>query len=420
MGEFNITGGHKLHGELKILGAKNSILPILAGTILNKGESIISNVPRLSDTFIALEILEHLDCTYTFEKDILIINSSNVSNNVIPIDLVQKMRSSIIFLGSLISLFGYCKICYPGGCKLGKRPIDLHLDNLKKLGVTILEVDDILICTANKIIGADLNLTFPSVGATENLILASVFCLGETNIINPAKEPEIIDLVHFLNSMGCNIQGVGTNCITIKGVSSLYNCEHKVVSDRIVAGTYLVAAAITDGSILLDNVNISYLQSTLDVLNQLGYYIRSYEKDNKVFITTQNKKLSLPLLETKPYPGFPTDMQSQFMALLCVSNGVSTIKETLFESRNMNVSELNKLGANIIIGENQTSIITGVNNLVGNTVYAKDLRGGASLIIAGLVASGVTTVKNSEHIERGYEDITRDLTILNGNITYSN
>lgn len=420
MSEFQVIGGNKLYGEIGISGAKNSILPILAGSILNKNECIIENVPKLTDTYVALEILTHLGCTCYLDGSTLVVNSIGIVNREIPFKLIQKMRSSIIFLGSLISLFGYCKLCYPGGCNLGKRPIDLHISNLKKLGIKIDDDGETLICYTNKIVGTNLNLTFPSVGATENLILASVFNNGSVNIINPAKEPEITDLQNFLNSMGCKVNGAGTNCITIRGVipSTLKANNHRIIPDRIVAGTYLVAGAITEGAIILNKININHLNSTLNLLSRLGFYVKKYEKEGKVFLSGSNKKLSIPLLETSPHPGFHTDMQSQVMSLLCISNGVSNIRETLFEARNMNVPQLNNMGANIITKENQISQITGVEQLRGATVYASDLRGGASLILAGLVAEGKTIIKNPGHILRGYENIAKDLTALNGNVKF--
>ncbi len=418
MGEYKVIGGNKLYGEVTVEGAKNAVLPILASTILNKGQNVIHNVPMLLDTKIALQILEYLGCTYKIEGNTVTIDSSGVNNFDMPIELVKKMRSSIIFMGALISVFKECNISSPGGCKLGKRPIDLHLKNLKQLNININDEGDTIICNTNEIIGNTIELSFPSVGATENLILASVFAKGETVIKNPAQEPEIIDLQNFLNRAGANIKGAGTNEIVIKGVKRLLDVEYTVMPDRIVAGTYLVGAIMTKGDILLSNVNCSDMQPIIDVLKQTGVRIKKYDKENKISLSSYGIINAIEKIETNPHPKTPTDMQSQFCAMLSIANGKSIVIENLFEDRNKHVAELNKMGANITDLDNRTFIIDGVDELTGQIVEAKDLRGGASLILAGLVAKGETVIKNSEHIERGYVEIQKKLRNLGANIKY--
>ncbi len=419
MGAYRIVGGNRLEGTIDIEGAKNAVLPILASTILNKGESILKNVPMLRDTKIALEILEHLGCTYSIEGTTVIVNSKNINNFNMPIELVKQMRSSIIFMGALLSAIGECKISLPGGCKLGKRPIDLHLDNLKKLNVEILQKDDIIYAKTNGVVGNRINLTFPSVGATQNLILASVFCDSETIILNPAKEPEIIDLQNYLNEAGAKVVGAGTDKIVIKGVKKLNDVVYNIMPDRIVAGTYLVAGVMTAGEILLNNINYNDMKNITEIIEKTGAKIKVYD-NNKILVQGNEKIKSINKIETNPHPKTPTDMQSQFMAMLSIARGRSRIKENLFENRNKQIIELVKMGADIYQIDSTTSVINGVSGLQGKTVYAQDLRGGASLILAGLVASGETKVENSEHIQRGYVKIEEKLSNIGANIKYIN
>ncbi len=418
MGEYRIIGGNALHGEIQIEGAKNAVLPILASTILNRGENVIKNVPMLKDTEIALEILNSLGCSYKKEGTTVIINSENINNFNIPVELVKKMRSSIIFMGALISVLNQCILSYPGGCKLGKRPIDLHIDNLKKLNINIEQKDDLIYCETNEVIGNTINLSFPSVGATENLILASVFAKGETVILNGAKEPEIVDLQEFLNKAGANIKGAGTDKIVIKGVKKLNDVKHTVMPDRIVAGTYLVAGVMTKGEILISGVNCNHLKNITEVIQKTGSTIKQYD-NNKILIKGNEVIKCIDVIETNPHPKTPTDMQSQFMSMLSIADGRSKIKENLFENRNKQVTELVKMGANIYQVCNKTSVVNGVKQLEGKTVYAQDLRAGASLILAGLVAKGETVVKNSEHIERGYVKIEEKLSKVGAKIKFS-
>ncbi len=416
MGEYHIIGGKKLLGEVNIKGAKNAILPIVAATVLNEGISIIYNWPDISDINIATKILEEIGCTVKYEKEALVIDSRQINTEVVPEKLVSKMRSSIIFLGAILGRLNKCTISYPGGCELGARPIDLHLKGLKSLGVNINESNGNIICETKKLEGGKVHLDFPSVGATENIMLASVLATGETIITNPAREPEIIDLQNFLNKMGAKVKGAGTGKIVIKGVKKLQNVEYTVMPDRIVAGTYLVAGGISYGEIILKDVNCEDMASIISKLIEIGCTVNEYKKSNVITLKSPKTIKAVKKIRTLPHPGFPTDMQSQIMTFLTLAKGTSVVSETVFESRKKHVSELIKMGADIITGDGMTSIVKGVDKLMGTTVYAKDLRGGASLIIAGLAAEGKTIVKNSYHVERGYENIEKVIQSLGGNI----
>ncbi|MDR2939066.1 MAG: UDP-N-acetylglucosamine 1-carboxyvinyltransferase, partial [Clostridiales bacterium] len=389
MGEYHVKGGNKLAGELRVGGAKNAILPILASVILNAGKSIIHNCPLISDTYVSIEILEALGCTIKLSGTTLLIDSSNAKSYDVPEHLVREMRSSFIFLGGVLGRFGKVRISYPGGCELGARPIDLHLKALKELGAKIEEDQGFIICTGEKLKGTRINFDFPSVGATENTMLSAVYADGTTIISNAAREPEIVDLQNFLNAMGANIKGAGTDFILIEGVSKLHNVEYTVMPDRIVAGTYLVAAAITKGDIVLNDVVYEDLYPVISKLNETGCKFKIDKK--QIYMKSPKKIKSIDRLRTHPHPGFPTDMQPQFMALLSVANGTSIITETVFESRNKHISELLRMGADIVMSQDgMTSIIKGSERLKGSNVTSKDLRGGAALILAGLAAEGTT------------------------------
>ncbi|MFV0518913.1 MAG: UDP-N-acetylglucosamine 1-carboxyvinyltransferase [Lachnospirales bacterium] len=413
MGEYHIVGNYKMNGEINVHGAKNAILPILAGTILVDSEVVIENSPKINDTLIALEMLRRLGSDLSFSKNTLKINNSTLISNAIDEELVSQMRSSIIFLGALIGRFKECQIGFPGGCELGARPIDLHLKGLKALGVYITEKHGVIYAKTKKLKGAKIILDFPSVGATENIMLAAVYAEGETIIYNAAREPEIVDLQNFLNCQGAKIRGAGTDKIVIEGVDKLYGKPYKIMSDRIVAGTYLVAGAITGGDIILKDVDLPSIKQISYKLEESGCIIKEYEEDNIISLKAPERLRAIEKLTTLPYPGFPTDMQSQMMTLMTVAEGTSILVETIFESRNKHINELVKLGAKITLSnDGMTSIIKGVDRLNGTVVYSKDLRGGAALVLAGLVATGNTVVKNSIFIDRGYEDIARDLSLL--------
>lgn len=426
MNYYHVTGGRRLEGECSVSGAKNAVLPILASVILNKGEVEISNCPNISDTITSIKILESLGCKVNFTNNILKVNMENSKNIEIPSDLVKSMRSSIIFLGGLLGRFKEAKISYPGGCELGARPIDLHLKSLKKLGVNIVEEQGYITCTASKLKGANIALDFPSVGATENIMIAAVLAEGTTTIINPAKEPEIIDLENFLNSMGARITGSGTGKITIEGVTNLTSTKHKVIPDRIVAGTLMIAGAITKGEILLKDVLYDDLAPIISALEETGCIFKKHEKNNQnalIDILVQSPKTinRIKHLTTNPHPAFPTDLQPQLLAYLSIANGTSIINETIFESRHKHIPELNKMGADIFINnDGKTFVIPGNKDLKGCVVKSKDLRGGAALILAGLVAEGTTKIHGTNYIERGYEEIEKTLKNLGAEIIFIN
>lgn len=420
MGEYIINGGNKLRGKIKINGSKNAILPILASTVLNNGISILHNCPRISDTFIALDILKDIGCKIMFkeEEKTIIVDSSSLNKTELSENLVCKMRSSIIFLGSILGRFKKVKISLPGGCELGARPIDFHLKAIKKMGASIVEDENFITCHADKLEGKTISFDFPSVGATENVMLAAVLSKGTTIIKNAAREPEIIDLQIFLNKMGAKIMGAGTNVIVIDGVKKLHNAEHYIIPDRIEAGTYLAAAAITGGEVTIENVIPAHMSSFTSKFVEMGCIIK--EEKNSICINSPRSLKNVKKLSTLPYPGFPTDMQPQIMSLLTLSEGTSIIIETVFEARDKHISELNKMGANIEVIDKKTFIVRGVKKLNGATVQAKDLRGGASLILAGLSAEGTTCVKNSIHVERGYENIEKILLSIGADIKFKN
>ncbi len=416
MGKYIIKGGNKLNGEVFISGAKNAVLPILASTVLNSGICILKNVPMLLDTFVAIDILRDLGCKVTYGENTVVINSKDMNKTNVKEELVKKMRSSIIFLGAIISRFKEASISYPGGCNLGKRPIDFHLEAFKKLGIKIDDNQNLIRASVNEIKENIIDLPFASVGATQNIILASIFVKGKVVIKNCAKEPEIIDMVNFLRKMGANIYGEGTNTITINGVENLKDMvEYTVMPDRIEAGTFLCMSAITNGNIKVNGIVPHYLSSLTDILEQIGCEIIKSKESIKIK-NSKNLKC-IDFLETKPYPYFATDLQPQIMALLSTLDGISVIKENIFEARNKHIPELNKMGCNIV-ENNNIFVINGVNSLIGRNVFAKDLRGGAGLITAGLFAEGETVVDGACYINRGYEYLDKKLSILGADIKY--
>lgn len=415
MGKYHICGGKKLQGEIAVTGSKNAVLPILAATVLNSSINCIHNCPQILDSKTMVEILRSIGCKVICEGNTITVDSYFANLYEIPEKHVKEMRSSIIFLGSMIGRFKKTIVTYPGGCELGPRPIDLHLKALKQMGVSIKEEQGLIICEAKELVGCNINLDFPSVGATENIMLAAVLANGRTIINNSAKEPEIIDLQRFLVAMGANVHGAGTGTIYIDGVERLNQVEYTVMPDRIVAGTLLAAATITKGEILLNNVDSSHIYSATSKLKECGCII--LEDRNNVYIKAPEELEAVDFIRTHPYPGFPTDMQAQFMSLLTLAKGTSIVIETVFESRYKHVAELIRMGANITL-DGRTAIIRGVDELKGATVTAMDLRGGAALILAGLSAIGETTVDNSKHIERGYEHIENMLTALGADIKF--
>jgi UDP-N-acetylglucosamine 1-carboxyvinyltransferase len=393
-------------------GAKNSILPIMAATLVSDGECVIDNCPDISDTQTAIEILTALGANVTRNGRCIIVDSANANKFEIPDILMRKMRSSIMFLGAILTRRKRALVSFPGGCELGPRPIDLHISSLSKMGVNIDERYGFLDCSCSSLKSADITLSFPSVGATENIMLAAVKAEGTTIINNPAKEPEIEDLQNFLNEMGAKITGAGSSKIIITGVKKLEGVHHKVIPDRIVAATYICAVAATRGNALIKNVNPSHLTAILSFLQDAGCIITSY--DDVISIECDKLK-AVNVVRTMPYPGFPTDAQAPFMALMCLAQGSTVFIETIFENRYKHVGELLRMGAKITT-EGRVAVTEGVNNLYGASVEAGDLRGGAALVVAGLAAKGKTIVCNAEHIDRGYENIEGQLIELGAKI----
>lgn len=414
MNQLLIEGGHKLSGEIDIQGAKNSSLPILAATLLGKGVSVIENCPQLSDVEAAVKILEHLGCHVTRDRDTLVVDATDVTCCTIPETMMREMRSSIVFLGAIISRMGDARLSSPGGCELGPRPIDLHLEGLKKLGVSIEDEHGCLHCTVKqRLKGAKISLNFPSVGATENILLASVLAEGRTVIHNAAQEPEIVDLAKYLNERGAKIRGAGKSSITIDGVDSLSSGHHSVIPDRIAAATYLCGAAITGGKVAIHRVNPYDLESILPVLEEMGNHIQVYR--SSIVLEAPRRIRSVQTIRTMPYPGFPTDAQAPVMAALALAEGTSIFVENIFENRYKHAMELNRMGADIKV-EGRVAVVGGVKRLSAAVVHAEDLRGGAALLLAGLAAEGTTVLKNIYHIDRGYEAIEESFNCLGASV----
>ena len=402
---YIIEGGKKLEGELDVSGSKNASLPIIAASILSGKTTKLYNVPNIHDTQITLKILEILGCKIYRRNGKIVIDSSNMEEHKIPDDLMRQMRSSVVLAGAILGRFKKATFSYPGGCDIGSRPIDLHLNGLRKLGINIEEEAGYINCKCNQIVGSKIQLDFPSVGATENIIMAATLAEGETVITNAAMEPEIVDLQNFLNRMGAKIEGAGTNIITIQGVRKLKDVSYNVMPDRIEAGTLLCATAITGGNIKLNKVIPTHIAPVISKLEESGCKI-NLEKNS--VILEAPKRLKAVDIKTMPYPGFPTDMQSVFTGMLVTAKGTSMVIENIFENRYKYANELKRMGAKITI-EGKVAIVKGVKHLVGATVEATDLRGGATLVIAGLVAKGRTKVTNVEHILRGYEALDKKL-----------
>ena len=412
MASYIIKGGEKLEGTVKISGSKNAALPILAATVLNVGKTTLYNVPNIQDTQMMFKILETLGGKVEKKNNKIIIDTSKIKKFEIPEELMHKMRSSVILAGALLGRYKKAIFSYPGGCDIGSRPIDLHLRSFEKLGINVVQNYGNIICDAEKIKGEKIDLDFPSVGATENAILASVLAEGITTITNAAREPEIIDLQNFLNKMGAKIIGAGTNEIQITGVKKLKDISYNIMPDRIETGTFLCLAVATKGNLILENTNAEHITPVITKLQEADCKIE-IEK-NKIKINS-NKKIKALDIKTMPYPGFPTDMQSVFSAMLTTAKGTSIIVENIFENRFKYTQELNKMGAKITV-EGKSAIIRGVRKLYGANVKATDLRGGAALVLAGLSAKGVTKVDDIEYILRGYENFDKKLRNINADI----
>lgn len=413
MSKYLITGGNKIHGTLSIKGAKNSILPLMAASLLNENVNIIHNVPLIADVYTMIDILQSIGCKIEFSDHVLVIDSSNLTSNEINEGYVKKMRSSIIVLGAMISRLELVKIYEPGGCAIGKRPIDLHLNSLRELGIKIDE-GSIIECERKEIIGSDIILDSPSVGATENIILAAVKAKGTTRIYNAAKEPEIEDLQDYINKMGGKVSGAGSDFIEIEGVDKLNKVEHDVIPDRIAIGTYMVASAITGGYLEVDKIVRSHMEPINTTLIKAGCEVE-YTKEGLILKSPKNIK-AINFLKTDIHPNFPTDMQAQMMTLMTRSDGNNIFYETIFENRFMHCGELNKMGANTEIISTNLCRVNGVKKLYGAKTICPDLRGGAALILAALAAEGESEISDIYHVERGYENIENILNQLGADI----
>lgn len=414
MEKFKIIGGNRLAGEIVTEASKNAILPIISASLLTGEEIAIRNVPEISDLFKMLEILKSMGgkVTYLKEDKTVLIKNDDIKNFEIPERLASELRSSFFMLGPMLSRFKKAKVSYPGGCDIGSRPIDLHLFGLRELNVKIVEDYGYITCDGTNIKSSVVHLDFPSVGATENIMMAAVLVAGETIILNPAKEPEIIDLQNFINMLGGKISGAGTNKIVITGVKKLGGGVYTPIPDRIVAGTFMIVSALTKGKVQIKNVNIEHVFSLINKLKKSGCNIQI---KNDIILVEASKRLHSISFDTQPYPGFPTDLQPQLSVLECVSKGMSVITENLFETRFRHLQEMMKMGASITM-KDRTAIIKGVPKLHSATVVAHDLRGGAALTLAGLVARGETVVENVGFIDRGYDRFEEKLNSLGADI----
>lgn len=409
-----VKGGNRLVGTVKTSGAKNAVLPIIAASILGTSPSRLDEIPALEDVRTICAVLECLGIKVdASEPHTLKIDSREITSCEAPYELVRSMRASFLVMGPLLARKGYAHISQPGGCAIGTRPIDLHLKGFEALGVKIEQGHGYIEASAPEgMTGANIYLDFPSVGATENIMMAAAMANGTTVLENPAEEPEIVDLANYLNQMGARVRGAGTNVITIEGVSELHGVQHSVIPDRIEAGTYMIAAAMTGGDVIIENVLPEHQKPLIAKLREAGALV---EEDIDRIHVVGSGRLKAVDIKTLPYPGFPTDMQAQMMAMLSVAEGRSKITETVFENRFMHVVELNRMGANITT-EGRSAVITGPAHLTGCTVRATDLRAGAAMILAGLVAEGATEICDIYHIDRGYEEIAAKLTRLGADI----
>ncbi len=413
MSKYIIGGGNRLGGSTIIQGAKNSVLPILAATVMCCGECVIHNCPKISDVDTTIEILTCLGCKVKREENTLIVDSTGMNNHYIPPDLMNKLRSSVVFLGGILSRMKVAKCSYPGGCELGSRPVNLHLKAFKQMGIDVKEEDGHIYCNSENMRPGTIHLEFPSVGATENIMLAACKGKGTTTIINAAREPEIVDLQDFLNKMGAKIKGAGSSTVVIKGVSKLYPAQKRVMPDRIVAATMMCMATAVGGRLKLEDVVPSHVESVTSVLRETGADIQIGE--NSIYIMRNKKIKSIDGLRTMPYPGYPTDAQPQLTAVLALADGTSWVEETIFENRFKSASELCKMGADITV-KDRLQIIKGVKALCGTSVYASDLRAGAAIAIAALSAEGISEIHNIHYIDRGYEDFETLIKSIGGDI----
>jgi UDP-N-acetylglucosamine 1-carboxyvinyltransferase len=412
MDKILIRGGKPLRGSVQVRGAKNSTLPLMAATLLAEGPCTLHNVPCLHDVFSMDKLLSSMGMSIEFTGRYMTLDSSTVDSHRATYDLVRKMRASFFVLGPLVGRYGEAEVSLPGGCAIGTRPVDIHLKGIEAMGVRI-EIEEGYVKATGRPRGADFALDFPSVGATENLLMAAARAEGVTRLTNVAREPEIVDLAQFLNAMGAQISGAGTDLITVVGVDQLRGAEHVVIADRIEAGTFLAAAVATRGDVTVLNANPDHLPNFLNQLREAGAEVETHGTRIRVRASDRPKAINVI---TQPYPGFATDLQAQAMAMLCVAEGASVIKETVFENRFMQVAELARMGADIDLDGN-SAIIRGVRGLSGAPVMASDLRASAALVIAGLIAEkGETAISRVYHIDRGYERIEERLASLGADI----
>ncbi|MBK7378166.1 MAG: UDP-N-acetylglucosamine 1-carboxyvinyltransferase [Ignavibacteriales bacterium] len=415
MDKFIIHGGKKLHGSITVSGAKNASLALMPACLLTSGISTLSNTPRLNDVFTMMKLLQHLGVTSNFENHILRLDTSNIISQDAPYEYVKKMRASVYVLGPLLTRFGYAKVSLPGGCAWGPRPINLHLEALKKMGAEIELSEGYIIAKSQggRLNGTKINFDVPSVGATGNILMAAVLANSVTEINNAATEPEIKNLTEFLIKMGAKIVGAGSNSLIIEGVDNLMPASIETIPDRIEAGTILISAAITRGQVELTNSNTTHLRSVLSKLEDCGCQVETME--DRVKLIANDFEINPVDVTTAVYPGFPTDMQAQWTALMCLANGTSKITDTIYLDRFKHIPELMRLGADINVNENN-AIVKGVKKLIGAKVMSTDLRASASLVIAGLAAEGTTEVLRVYHLDRGYQRIEEKLTILHADI----
>lgn len=414
MAKLLIEGQRKLRGEVSLQGSKNSTLPILAATLLTEGENVIHNCPCLSDIDVAISILRYLGCSATRHGHTLLVDTCNLNDTHIHDSLMREMRSSVIFLGAVLARCGRARISLPGGCELGPRPVDLHLDSLRKMGAVITEHHgEIRAHTPRGLEGARIALAFPSVGATENIIIAASLAKGTTVITNAAREPEIVDLADYLNKCGAMISGAGDGTVVIEGVERLHGAVHNIIPDRIVAATLMSAAAVTGSHIVINDVISAHLGAIIPAFEEAGCCLSV--KEGRMDFKAPQKLRSPGLIRTTPYPGFPTDAQPPLMALSLVAEGTTVFVETVFESRYKHIGEFLRMGANIK-SEGRVAVVEGVSKLYGSKLKAGDLRGSAALVVAGLAAQGKTEIDTTGYLERGYEELDAVLSSLDGSV----
>ncbi len=412
MEKFVINGGGRLDGKVRVESAKNAVLPMLAGAILTSEDVVIKNCPKIRDVLVMIKILKSLGVKVKFETNDLIVNASGINGYIIPSDLCGELRSSVFLLGALLSRVKRAEMAFPGGCKIGERPIDIHIVALKYLGVDFFDISTKIVCSVKTLKGAKVCLAYPSVGATENLLLSSVLANGTTVIKNCAKEPEVKDLCSFLRSMGAKIFGEGTDTITVEGVKRLHGTVYTPIGDRIEAGTYFIATLINGGMVEISNC---FPQNLLPLIDKFCYNTCKINTFNDIILITSKNKVKGFTVTTAPHPAFPTDLQAQVCALACVASGCSVITETVFENRFLHLPEMIRMGADAVF-DGKRAVFNGVKSLHGANVFAKDLRGGAGLVLAGLGAEGKTVVNDAMHVNRGYYKLAEKLTSLGADI----